>query len=355
MKSAYRGRRDSTIGSVRLLAASVFLISGAIALAQTGTPRSPHDLLRDIASVTDGEWSAIERGEAVAKVLDTETREIAVAGAVLISASMDRLLERYRDIDSLKRSSIVLDVGRFGQPAQAADLARTPLEDYSLDLRECRPSNCRVRLSESDIARFHRDVNWDAADWKQRSADIWRDLLAGYVRRYQASGREALPVFANKQAFLSVPSELSGLVDKTGFVGAYSPELLSYLRDLRPPGPAGAEHVIYWSKEDFGVRPILRISHQIILRLSSPPTLLMATNQIYADHYLDAALTINIAIDATRPGQGQSFYLVAMSRARTRSLSGLLRALVRSTVQGRSRDALRKILISTKTALERPL
>ena len=312
-------------------------------------------MLRDIARVTDAEWAAIDRGEAVAKVIDTDNREIAVAGAVRVSAPIDRLLERSRDIENLKRSAIVFDVGRFSQPAQPSDLTRVAIEDYSLDLRDCRPLNCRVRLSESDIARFHREINWQGADWKPRSAALWRDLLATYVRRYQESGREALPVFVYKPPLLSVAAELSGLVDDVAFVSAYSPELVTYLRDLRPPGPRGAEHIIYWSKEDFGVRPILRISHQIIHRVTTPPAVLVATSQIYADHYLDAALTINLAIEAARPDQRQSFYLVAVSRARTRSLSGLLRMLVRSTVQSRSRDALRKILTTTKTALERPM
>jgi hypothetical protein len=45
--------------------------------------------------------------------------------------------------------------------------------------------------------------------------------------------------------------------------------------------------------------------------------------------------------------------MISVSRARTRSLSGMLRSFVRSTVQNRSRDALRKILVSTKTSLER--
>lgn len=354
MKCAYRVKRDGTIEGVRLVASLLVVSLGAVAAAQTGTPRTPRDLLRDIAQITDAEWTGIERGEAVAKVLDADNREIAVAGAVRIAAPLDRLLERYRDIESLKRSSIVLDVGRFAQPAEAADLARAPFEDYNLDLRDCRPSDCRVRLSDSDIARFHREVNWQTPDWKQRSAATWREVLAGLVVRYQQSGRDGLPTFANKQIPVNVASELAGLVDEAGFVGAYSPTVLTYLRDLRPPGPPGTEHVIYWSKEDFGIRPVLRISHQIIQRIGSA-SLLVATNQLYADHYLDAALTITLAIEAPRANERQSFYLVAVSRARTRSLTGLLRTLVRSTVQSRSREALRKILTATKNGLERPV
>ena len=50
---------------------------------------------------------------------------------------------------------------------------------------------------------------------------------------------------------------------------------------------------------------------------------------------------------------GKAFYMIAVNRARTRSLSGFIRRFARSTVQKRSREALRKILTSTKTTLEK--
>ena len=93
------------------------------------------DLLRDIAQMSDADWAAIGRGEAVAKVLATDTREVAVAGAVRIASSSERLVGRYREIESLKRSAIVLEIGRFSKPPRPADLAAVPFEDYSLDLR----------------------------------------------------------------------------------------------------------------------------------------------------------------------------------------------------------------------------
>jgi hypothetical protein len=158
-----------------------------------------------------------------------------------------------------------------------------------------------------------------------------------------------LPHYVNKKDPLSVASELSLLVADYRFIAGYSPELHRYLNDLGLPGPPGTEHMLYWTKEDFGVRPIFRISHQVIARGSgNPPVAIVATTQVYADHYLDAALGITLAIDA-----GRNFYMVTMNRARTRSLSGLLRRVVRSMVQTRSRDAMRKVLVTTKTAIEK--
>lgn len=311
------------------------------------------DLLRTIAQISDGEWTAINRGEAVAKVLPTDSREIAVAGAIRISASSDRLIARYREIENLKRSAIVLDLGRFSKPPRPSDLATAPMDEYNLDLRDCQPGECRVRLSEADIARFHRDVDWRAADWRERSRALWMHVLAGYAAAFARDGRTALPTYANKHEPLSVPAELSLLVDRFGFVGDVAPALLPYLRDFGPRLPDGADELLYWSKEDFGVRPVMRLSHQTIYRSPGSQTVVIATNQIYADHYLDAGLTVTLAIDAAQPGGLPAFYMVSVNRARTRSLSGFVRSFVRSTVLGRSREALQKILGSTKTSLEK--
>ncbi len=347
-------RRLPLLGSALVAGAFTVLSAGGI---EQGTV---HDLLRDIAQASDADWAAVARGEPFAKVLGTDPREIAVAGAIRIAASSERLVDRYRDVESLKRSAIVIDMGRLSKPPRAADLASVPFEDYSLDLRECQPGECRVRLGEPEIARFHREVDWRAADWRERSQTVWREVLAGYAAAYSREGRRALPTFANKREPLSVPAELSLVVDRFGFLNAFAPGFLAYLREFGPGGPDGLDEVMYWSKEDFGVRPVLRLSHQTIYRTSvsntssgTPRAILIATNQIYADHYLDAGLTLTMTIDASEAGGKPAFYMISVSRARTRSLSGMLRSFVRSTVQNRSRDALRKILASTKTSLER--
>lgn len=319
--------------------------------APQSSPPPIRDMLREIAALTDREGAAIERGEAIAKVLDTDAREVAVAGAVRIAAASGRLVDRYRDIQHLKRSTVVLDVGPLGQPPTAADFARAPIEEYSLDLRDCRPFDCRVRLSEQDITRFHREVDWRSADWRERSATVWREVLAARAAAYARDGRRALPMLANKREPLSVPAEVAGLVQDAQFLRNYAPDLFAYMSEFVPPAPAGVEQILYWSKEDFGVRPVLRISHQLVYtNVRRPATLVVVTNQVYADHYLDAALILTVAIDA--PSDRPGFYLVSVSRARTRSLTGLLRSFVRSTVQNRSQDALRKILTSTRASLE---
>ena len=345
--------RRSSLGGVALTAA-LWLCASAVAPARVTTPR---DLLRTVAQFTDAEWAMVERGEAVAKILDTDAREVAVAGAVRIQGTREQLVNRSRDLDVLKRSTAVLDVGRFGRPPTAGDLQSVTFDDHNLDLRNCRAGNCQVRLSAEDIARFHKEVNWAGTAWREESARVWREVLARYAAGYLLYGRKALPDYANKREALSVASEVSLLTSTYGFVSAYSPELTAYLRDFGANPPAGAQQLLYWTREDFGIRPIVRISHQVVLQGSAAPSTLIATNQVYADHYMDAALTVTVALEGpgNAPGnaaRAHSFYMISVSRARTRSLSGLLRRIARSTVQSRSRETMRKLLESTKVAIE---
>jgi hypothetical protein len=346
---------------IRLSSFSVIGAVVAIGLSSASGPfaaMAPRDLLRSVAQFTDAEWAMVERGDAVAKVLDTDSRQVAVAGAVRIHGSREQLARRSRDLDVLGRSAAVLDAGAFSAVPSAADLRRATFEETSLDLRNCRPGDCQVRLGAEDIAQFHREVNWNGSDWRDQSARVWREVLARYAAAYQSSGRKALPDYANKRETLSVAGEVSQLANEYGFVSSYSPELAAYLHDFGAHAPSGAHHLLYWTKEDFGIRPVFRISHQLVYQAGGAiPATLIVINQVYADHYLDAALTVTVALDSTdrggnTPGRTGDFYMISVTRARTRSLSGVLRRLARSTVQSRSRETMRRILTSNKGAIE---
>ena len=201
---------------------------------------APKDLLRTIAGFTEAEWAAVERGEAVSKLLATDAREVAVVGAVRITGSRNQLVARSRDPQTLK-SSMVLDVGRFSTVPEPSDLQRVIFDERSLDLRACQPGDCPVRLSAADVARFHREVNWSAPDWRTQSAAVWRSVLANYASAYLANGRSALPDYVNKRDPLSVASEVAALARDYDFVSGYSPEFHAYMREFGsriPPAPS---------------------------------------------------------------------------------------------------------------------
>lgn len=339
------------------LGASLLL---CVAIRSQNSPPYPapavDDLLRSVG-FTASEISAIDRGLPVARALDSDRREIAVIGAIRIQAPRHRLADRFRTIDYMKGSRMVLGAGALSTPPRPDDLQSVPFEIYDLEVKDCRPGDCRVRLSSADINRFQREVDWRSTSWPSQSADLWRVLLSGYASDYFRKGAPALPVFANKSEPLSVADETALLLRQFTFLSAVAPELPALAQRPIAEGSDPAAHILFWSKEDFGVRPVLRIMHQALYWRGTEPDrshdpLVLTTTQLYATHYLDAAVGIVLAVEDPSQDSTSAFHMIMVNRARTRSLTGFLRMMIRSTVQNRSRDAMESVLRTTKTSLE---
>lgn len=342
-----------------LLFVPVLGLSAAIgatvpALFRSPGAREPHEFLRAVGAFSAIELAALDRGDAVAKVLDTDKREIAVIGAVHVNAPRDRLFERYRDVTAAGRNEVSLEVGVFGATPREEDLRGLTFEDYDLEtIRDCEPGDCGVRLSAEDMGRIQRGVNWRAPDWRQQAGSLWRHLLASYAARYRTSGNQALAEYRNKSLPLRVDEELKLLFAESQYFRAGAPDFFRYVEDYPAAELPGAENILFWSKESFGMRPVLTITHQTLYtqpssRAPSAPSALVATKQIYATHYFDAALGLSLMFD----DGGAGFYMLSVNRARTRSLSSVLRRFARSQAQKRSHNAMEKVLRATKLALE---
>ena len=330
--------------------AAVLTVSGAAATRTSadGASIEPQNFLRTMARFSDADIAALERGEPVARVLDTDRREVAVVGAVRIHGEPVRLFDRYRNISNLANSNVVMQVGRFGMPPKPDDLNSLIFENYDLDtIRQCKPGDCGVRLSTETMEHFAREVNWRAPDWRQQAATEWRQLLAKDMADYVATGK--LGDYRNKETPLDVASEFSILYDASSYFEPCAPQFFGYVRNFPQVRLDNVENILYWSKDDI-YRPVTRMTHLILY----PPTDtqrpgIIATKQIYAAHYFDAGLGLTFTY---RDG-GSGFYMLAVNRVRTRSLTGIMRTVVRTVVQRRSREAMEGILRSTKAGLEK--
>jgi len=327
------------------------IVAGLVVLpARSGVSSQVRGLLQTIGGLTVSQIASVERGEAVARVLRTERREIAVFGAVRIHGRRDRLIDRYRDVTNLRKSDIVLQIGTFGRPPRTDDLLALAFEDYDLDApRNCVPGDCPVRLSADMMTRMRAAVSWGAPDARRQSAAAWRDALTELVRGYISAGDVSLPEYANKEEPLSVRTELDRIYAQFGFLSDVSPEFLRYIRKYPHDRLEGAEDTIYWSKNDLGIRPVMGIAHQTTYAPAGKPALI-AVKRIYAAHYVDGGLSVTVLTD----DGGGGFYMMTIERIRTRSLTSFMRTFVRSTVQGKSRDGIEKMLRSSKRSIEQP-
>jgi hypothetical protein len=321
------------------------VVSGA---PQNGsTAGEPHKFLRTVAGFTEADIASLERGEPLARVLNTDRREVAIVGAVRIDAPANRLFDRYRDVSSVKNNDVVMQVGTFSTPPRPEDLNALQFENYDLEtIKACKPGDCGVRLSTENMERFAREVNWRAPDWRQQAAALWRQLLAKDAAAYMSSGK--LGDYRNKAVPLSVPEEFALLFESSTYFESIAPRFFEYLKNFPHVALPGAENILYWSKDDI-YRPVTRVTHLVLYPSgNSQRPGLAATKQIYAAHYFDAGLGLTFAF----ADRGSGFYMLSVNRVRTRSLQSFMRTMVRSTVQRRSREAMEGILRSTKAGLE---
>jgi hypothetical protein len=337
------------VGAFAALIVCLSAHSGAVGQSPGAVKTEPHAFLRSEAGFSPAELAQLDGGIPVAKVLETDSRDVAIVGAVRIKAQQGRLFERYRNIVNLKGSDVVLEIGRFGSPPRADDLRGLHFEDFDLNaIRRCRPGDCGVRLSGANIDRFAREVNWNAPAWRTQATSLWRQLIAADAAAYLSSGR--LSEYRNRTEPLDVADEFKRIFEASAYFESMSPEFFAYVAQFPAVHLAGTENVLYWSKDDIN-RPVTRVTHLVLYPAQSGSHRpgLIATKQIYAAHYFDAGLGLTAAFDDGASG----FYMLSVNRVRTRSLTGFMRSVVRSIVQRRSREAMEGILRSMKIALER--
>ena len=109
----------------------------------------------------------------------------------------------------------MLDASAFSAMPSAADLQRATFEETSLDLRNCRPGDCQVRLGAEDIARVHREVNWNGSDWRDQSATVWREVLARYAAAYRSNGRKATVQSRSRETMRRILTSNEGAIESS--------------------------------------------------------------------------------------------------------------------------------------------
>lgn len=311
--------------------------------------------LRATIDLSRNECARVNRGNPVAKILDRSApSEIAVVGLVRIESSAEELVRRFRDIARFKRSPSVLQVGQLGDPPRMTDIEPLEIDRGDVDdLRECRQGECGVKLSASLMERVQREVDGSEGDARKRIAALFRRILIEYANAYLEAGNAALMVYEDKEAPLSVADEFAAILEASPYLAGHAPELYRYLADYPVFELQGAEAFLYWSKEKFGLKPVISLTHATIYR---PPTdrgieVLIASKQIYASHYFEGSLGLAAVV---RDREGHA-YLVYVNRSRLDNLATGWSALRRRIVESRLKRGMEANLIATRQRLLAPI
>lgn len=332
---------------------AIFVLLGACCRANAQeTPEGLTTFLKDRIGLTTKDLTDVKRGGVVAKVLRSEPQEVAVFGIVRVNAPDDFFLGCFRDIESYKKGTSVPQVKKFSTPPRIEDVHQLTIdrEDFGA-LKNCRVGSCDVKLSAQAIARLQKEIDWNANDAYEQVKELARASLLEYVNRYLTGGNKALTEYSDKKTPLRLADEFDAILNASPYLYDYEPEFYAYLRDYPAKRMDGSKDFIYWSKEKFGLKPVISVTHVSIYRKPESGRTLIASKQIYASHYFEASLGLT-AIVALSQQQEPGFYSLYLNRSRSDALHGGFGGLARSHVKRSARNGMQKNMQRIKLSIE---
>lgn len=293
----------------------------------------------------------LERGEVVTTTLDgPDGREVTSFGTIRVHCTPEVFAARVRDIERFKASEYVLQIGRFQAPPTIQDVTMLTLDpDDRESMRECRPGSCGLRLPAAEMDRFRTTIPWGKPGEIEAAGAAMRQFLVDEARTYLAEGSPALPTYADRPKGVPRALAFRQLLRPSAFPAEYQPDLFRFLDEFPRTPLEGAESILYWSREKFGLKPVISITHTVLRRRDG--LVAFASKQVYVSHYFDASL--GMALFLPEPGTSYG-YVTYMNRSRVEALHGILAPLARRAAARRGREGLGRVLMDVKRKLEQP-
>ncbi|HZI49586.1 MAG TPA: hypothetical protein VFD75_17445 [Pyrinomonadaceae bacterium] len=301
--------------------------------------------LQEKAAFQATDFAALKLNQPIVRLAPTsDKREIAVSGLVSVRAGVEEFLSSYRESMTQKTDHAILEAGSFSSEPSINDLASLTLDARDIeDLKACVVGDCQLKLSAPMIERFRNQIKWDAPDYQLAATNLFKQMLLEYVRDYRTRGDAALIEYNDKPDGISVATEQQALNAASSYVNDLLTRTKSELQL--------ADDSIVWSKIKFGLKPVIAINHVRIYRRSrdAGPQALIASNQIYANHYFNASLALTAFVNV--PGVDQGAYLVYENRSRADGLEGPFGKLKRGVVEKKALEGLKAILAHSQASL----
>jgi hypothetical protein len=338
---------------LQYLGAGLLLLHAAAFFAQVPQPE-PYTFLRKHLAFTPAELVTLENSKIIVKLPKTpESREVAAFAIMRLDIPTDFFVERVRDIATFKKSEKVLQIGKFSNPPRMEDLAGLTFDQVDIDaIRACRVKSCDIKMSAKFIERFQKEVNWSAENHRDRVTILMRQMLLEQVVAYSKAGNVGLGKYDDKSYSLVLADEFKSLLKPAVYMYGYVPEFQKYLEEYpqgRPENAAIVEDFFYWSKEDFGLKPVTSVTHVTIYKRSHD--VIIGSKGIYGSHYFESSLGLTAFIQSRSSDQPRT-YLIYMNRSRADALRGFFAGLKRSLIGGSLRDGAKKSMEMIKLKLE---
>lgn len=280
----------------------------------------------------------LDNGTPIVRFLQATGHEVGAFTAIALppSVTVERAAAWMRRVELLRENRYVIASQRLSVPARLEDFDRLALDDEELDeIRRCAPGRCGVKLAAADLQSLTAIARTGGREWKPRLQQAFRQMLLRRVQTFTAGGLTALDDLIDKKRPSSPARAFAPLVAHTAFLGDRTPDLTRRLLQCAAVPPPGGESFMYWSKERLGGRPVIAVTHVVLM----PPNgagspLLMVGAQVYASHYLDASLTVTAFLQ-DQPGSRP--YFVYLHRSSVDLLTGFWGGIARSIIESRAR------------------
>jgi hypothetical protein len=278
------------------------------------------------------------------------SKEVAVFGAVWISAPVERYLETVRDVERFESGDAFRVTKKVSSPPRLDDFAQLtiPTEDVQ-DLRSCKVARCELKLSESAIQRMRNDIQWNRSDAGEQVNRLARQIALEYVTSYLKGGNAELAVYRDSDRPTFVAQEFASMIARLPALGEFMADVRHYLLDYPKASLPDSESFVYWQEANFGLKPTIRINHLVIARDANGA--IVASKMLYASHYFWTALELRALV--RDPQRGPGFWFVTESRSRSDGLSGFVGRLLRGKVRGEAEKGTAAVLQLTKTKMEK--
>jgi hypothetical protein len=339
-------------------ARSTLLAFAAVAVLGADGPPSP-DLQPEFQTIlshdlgfSSAELADLERGKVVKHILPPRApEEVGVVGAVRIRGSRDHLIAAYRDIVTFRKNASppVLAVGRFSNWPAPSDLDALTTDDF--DLRDCKVGDCDIRLPTADIQLVAPSVDWQRPGADARASAFFKQLLLTHVRSYISGSPGRITEYDDGRTPILPVTAGDDLIKTSPYLDELRPGLAAHVECMWSSPLAGADDFLYWSKEKFGFAPFVSVTH-VTIAPAGPHQTVAANRDVYSSRYIDAAISMMVASDASDdPG---SFYLMYVNRTRANVLRGHMASLVRTLIEHKAKGSLDGSLRDIKVHLETP-
>lgn len=346
---------ESRIGS---LFARLVVVAATLAALLPGQrlPDKLRQVLQTNLQFTAQDLSSAEAGRTVTRLVETgDPEDIFIVGIVRIATTPANFVTRYRNITEFEASPSVPASAKFSTPPKESDVATLSITKSDVDsLRDCKPGDCDFKIGDRGMQRIRAAVNWKDPNYVAQANKALRALWLEYLRAYQASGNSSLAAYHDSPKAFRVEQGLVDQLKKLPFLYETMPDLANHLQQYPKSKLADSEELFYWQQAEFGLKPLVRMTHVVIQRKPAQfgEGAVIASKMLFASHYFRSALEFRFLVPAQSPSGKPELYLVILQRSFVDGLSGFTGRIIRGPILSKTKAAMDQYLVETKGKLE---